>query len=618
MISSELLQKYDWKKAIAQLAIPDCSSALVLFNQLLRDALNEANQEAEEVYRFFARLFSLHWHLGLPPDLQLKPLMEFSNNRSFIPEDLTSEELAVLQEIAPTVEFPHLRARFYHIIWQRTKDYKAALNAASSYFQVAQLTESNDNWVDFVEAIWLASLLAKSLRKSGEDLLQEICQYIEKTIAKWEGLEKGYGVLKLIEILMVCPDPDFKKLAAISSGIAANTDSNKAVERGYWELAATCHQKCGNMEESRNCNVRAAKTYEDMAKTYASGLNPSYMAACCELEKAIVAFRRIEGCSKHARELVDVLVKYEQLTSPEMKHFEYSCDVSEVVDKVRSTIRNMPLDKAVRVLCFDSACRIPSRSRLLAEAERLVKDFPILHLFGAKLVDAYGRVVAKRPGAINKDERGWELLLDAQSKQSWALDAQFRVNCFIIPAVQEIILTNVITEDSFIELVKHNPFIPSGHEPLFAKGLYYGFSYRFVEAAHILTPQLENSIRYVLAQQGITVIKHNNMGIQDVFTLDVLLREDRFTGKLKELFGEDVIFELESLLVSPFGYNYRNKIAHGLTSYIEAMSYPAVLIWWHVMRFCLMPMINVQSAEYEESIEESCAENVNEISEEYT
>ena len=44
-------------------------------------------------------------------------------------------------------------------------------------------------------------------------------------------------------------------------------------------------------------------------------------------------------------------------------------------------------------------------------------------------------------------------------------------------------------------LVRHNPFIPPGHEGVFLQGLYYGLAGDFMIAGHLLASQIENSIR---------------------------------------------------------------------------------------------------------------------------
>ena len=51
--------------------------------------------------------------------------------------------------------------------------------------------------------------------------------------------------------------------------------------------------------------------------------------------------------------------------------------------------------------------------------------------------------------------------------------------------------------------VFNNPAVPPGRERLLARGLLAGFRQDWVVALHILIPQFENSLRYVVTQHGI-------------------------------------------------------------------------------------------------------------------
>jgi hypothetical protein len=82
----------------------------------------------------------------------------------------------------------------------------------------------------------------------------------------------------------------------------------------------------------------------------------------------------------------------------------------------------------------------------------------------------------------------------------------------------------------------------------------------FLVSTHLLIPQLENSIRYILSNQGEIVSNLGDDRTQDEKNLNSIL----FSPKLIEILGEDITFDLQGLLVERFGSNIRNDTAHGL------------------------------------------------------
>src|SRR5207253_8393936 len=119
-----------------------------------------------------------------------------------------------------------------------------------------------------------------------------------------------------------------------------------------------------------------------------------------------------------------------------------------------------------------------------------------------------------------------------------------------------------IRMDDLEQIVVDSPFIPSGREFFFAKGLYAGLMGDYVVAAHLLIPQIENSIRHVLALHGAITSGFSRQDIQNHYDLNRVLTDAGLEEKLTKIFGEDLVFELKGLLVQHFGANLRNEIAH--------------------------------------------------------
>jgi len=161
---------------------------------------------------------------------------------------------------------------------------------------------------------------------------------------------------------------------------------------------------------------------------------------------------------------------------------------------------------------------------------------------------------------------------------------------FIEPARKQIILEHLtqkledkkIKETDLLPLVANNPFVPPGREKLFIKGLYSGLIGDFVTSTHILIPQIENSIRYILWQKQSVITSKLEKGIQHEYDLNKML----YLPEISSIFDDNTIFDLRGLLVEDVGSNLRNRMAHGLINDNDFSSPMFSYLWWVTLRLC--------------------------------
>jgi Domain of unknown function (DUF4209) len=111
-------------------------------------------------------------------------------------------------------------------------------------------------------------------------------------------------------------------------------------------------------------------------------------------------------------------------------------------------------------------------------------------------------------------------------------------------------------------------------------------------ATHLLIPQVEHSIRVLLANAGVITSSLATGGIQNEYNLNQTLVDEKFAGPLTKILGEDLVFDLRGLLIEHGGSNLRNRVAHGLLDDGEFDSAVAVYLWWLVLRLCCLPIIS--------------------------
>jgi len=138
---------------------------------------------------------------------------------------------------------------------------------------------------------------------------------------------------------------------------------------------------------------------------------------------------------------------------------------------------------------------------LKKEAIEVSQSSPLSSLFGTTRVDAEGKVIFRSPGG-NLDGNDDEQALRHTICRNQGPYRQTMIAGQFEPVRRHIASTYALEERHFIPIVAHSPFVPPENEYIFALGFARMMQGDIVSAAHLLLPQLENSLRYVLKQVG--------------------------------------------------------------------------------------------------------------------
>jgi hypothetical protein len=122
-----------------------------------------------------------------------------------------------------------------------------------------------------------------------------------------------------------------------------------------------------------------------------------------------------------------------------------------------------------------------------------------------------------------------------------------------------------------------------------ARALLAGLRGDWLTAAHLIPPQIENMLRFILARQGKLTSSLDSEGIEAEYPLGKLLCE---IPDIEATLGEDLVFDLRGVLVEKAGANLRNRMAHGLMSSAAFYDSTAVFLWWLLLKLCCLPILN--------------------------
>jgi len=594
-ITADDVRAYDWQSPIAAASDKLCSLYSSAYADLSRKLKEQGDERGDRVFWFLSVVCSFH------PNYDKKgnpygPFWTEGNKRALMAEDLVSEDLDVLAAILPDAHDPELRARIADVLWECRKDHRSAQIAIEAYLETGEVTAPEDIWAPFGERLERALQLAAKIG-FGNDKHREIVAIVEDLIVKFQpDLKAGLSCARLMRLLIVHRAGDPGKYAAISESLAQSYRDlgDFRFARRYYELGALWQRKAKEPDKANNLLLAAAETRVSEADAYVTGEHKNYSAAAQCLSEAVRSMRDAGGSKERIDDLHRKLTELQKLSLVEFQ--TSSIDMEAIPDFTEGrkaaiqasveSVSGLPFDKAVFHLAsmFDPV----DPSELRKKTENLIAEYPLPYLFGSIAVSSSGKQTATAPSvAVGPDDEKEKAMQKEMLEQARVIHWPLLVDFYIEPTRIQIVKEHGIRLSDLSFLVSHNPFIPQGHEGLFARGIQAGFEGDWAVSMHLLIPQIENSIRWVLERNGEIVSTLEQDGTQKERDLGWLLTCD----KMKEIFGERLTFSLRGLLIEKFGHNFRNIVAHGLVDEGGFFSHVSVHIWWLAIRLCAAPLI---------------------------
>lgn len=568
-----------WCDVITECIEKECEAYYSKFYAKAKEAGEAKNEKVQEIYTLLGAICSFHFK---PENKEpFGPMLVMNTGRSAIVDDIIDDYIQVLLELLPHVEDPEMRARIADIIWLRKRDYKAAEVAIEAYLESASVLENPESWVAGFERIHRAFRLSVCLGKQ-TSYWKKVISHIESILDKYDGKDSLYLSARLMELLLELQQGDSQKYSTLSEKIAIHAEQTGDYHRAktYWEIKARWDALSGSKENETEAKICVAETYVKNAEQANSS-----MVASTWMGKAIEEYRRIGGQKTRIDELHRRMIEIQKGVSNEMKAISHEIDISEMVERYRSHISGRKLHDALFEFCVMASP--PNVERLGKRVDELVKNYPLQYLINKDIVNEKGKVIGKRPSMMTDDPEEVAKAKIAEMYSQAQFERSLIVQGLIEPVRHQINIEHRVQIRDFISIVQSSPFVPQGRELIFAKGLYAGVIEEYLDAIHLLMPQVENSIRHILEQKGVTVSKFNDEGIQDEKSQNELL----YCDKVEEIFGQDLSFDLRGLLVERTGANLRNRVAHGLISLNGFYSIEVSYFWWLTLRLCCLPLI---------------------------
>lgn len=260
-----------------------------------------------------------------------------------------------------------------------------------------------------------------------------------------------------------------------------------------------------------------------------------------------------------------------------------SIDITNTIKKAEDEMTGKDKYTALWNLCVGSIYTYDDIRNVTLD---IIKKYPVNVRGATTILGDDGRVVARRKG-ISLDE------LDSKSTKK-SLN-QLIINHFRIMSSHDVVANilprlncfnreHQITEKELYYLCYYSNAVPPGRAELWAKGLLFGFNEDFITATHLLSPQIENMVRFELQNKGVKTTTLDNDGVESEIGLSNLLKHEQVSKAIDEV----LVFNFKSLMTNPHGANLRNMVAHGLLEDKPANSCDMTYFWWFCLRLVLV------------------------------
>jgi hypothetical protein len=341
----------------------------------------------------------------------------------------------------------------------------------------------------------------------------------------------------------------------------------------------------GEGDKERETLKHMVGTYVKNAEDDINNNPPDYMNACGHIEDAIQEYRKIGNEKKLIEDLHQLLLEYQPKSLSQMCSIPLEISIPEKqINEAKEFVRGKTLQDSIFALA--SITHSPEVSKLKEDVEKISTQYPLIHLICTKVVNENGKQICSGRSMLSSDPDERDEATKNNMFEHAKIFHHITYQGIIEPARQQIIQDHdIVTTQDFLPLVLNNLFIPKGRELIYASGLFAGLNGDFLTSTHLLVPQLENSIRYILTSNGIIASSLDQNGTQNEYGLNITL----IMRELNDIMPEDVVFDLRGLLIERYGSNLRNRMAHGLIDYNDfKFSFEIRYLWWLTLRLCYL------------------------------
>lgn len=603
-----------WKEILDGVADKGYAST----SQALREASIEACDEGNPARGKVLQVLSDACSMMLSPEKRndpFDPIWVGGGTRSIVADDFTESEIRFFNEIIESIDRPLLKGRLADLVWVRNKSLgvKNALDAIDSY---RQLPLDVDTWFIDGERCWQRAIdVSRMIGATAGERLDEIEASIIKALNQATAEDKFLSY-RLAHTLMSngLGESEATTVAEKLESLAGEFDAAGDFHASgrFYNAAAKWFSRSEDEDKSIDMTVEEAEAFVKEATDRLSSDSPSHGVAAGFVEDAIQVYRTVprihrdrHDVEQRVRELRLRLSDYGNRALDEMATVSLPpIDVRDSIKQVRDAVSGKAVEEAIAT--FANLHQISAKKLREAAIESL-SGSSIRALIPKVVTTSDGRVSIRTPGISGttpSDQDELEIRAEMNRFHYGPL-VSVAVQALILPALNVLTIEHRLREIDFIELARRSPIVPVGREVLFGKALAHGFNLDFATSLHLLTPQIENMVRFHLKVARVSTTHLDQDGIETENGLSTLVDLPQTTA----IFGEDLTYEIKALFCDQLGPNLRNNVAHGLLDDQQAHSIDAIYAWWLALKLVFNTFWNSLNVDTESDQQEQTTED---------
>jgi hypothetical protein len=568
------------KEAINDYEVKKYPSLSVSFREKRKLSKTTKNNELESLLTLLLTVFSFHY-LQRDKKLPFGPTKELPDgSRVMMLEKLKDEDLDNLEKILSLTENPEFNARICDILWIRKKDYAHAKRAVNSYLNCL---EKNEEFMEItrIECLRRAMQIALQIkdREQVDKIKIKIYDLFEKSRKTCFNLQTDYLPYNLIQIIVENKLADNweeigDKLVETAEGFPISPGCD--APRAYYDLAAKCFYYAKQFDKEKDAKLLIAQHFEQEAQCFNAHESPDGFNIAYRIQKAINAYRKVEGQAEKVEQLIIELKEANKMTINQTKCITGEIKIDNILKNVEDNLKNKQGKDLITSFIL---LHKPSSYQEVKElVENINTKYPLQSLMGETTIVPEGNISIKSPGMINdsKERIEQDIIKQYNLTQGFIATVAFRRGISII-------LNSKCTWKGVVkELVKKSKFVPKEREDIYIRALLAGINGDHTLFLHLIIPQLENSVRHIFGLNKIKTTSVQQTGVQRERDLNQLLEDEN----AEKIFGKDLLWEMKALLIEQNGPNMRNRLCHGLMTENEIYSGYTVFLLWLVL-YCL-------------------------------
>ena len=592
VVSEEAIQRADINALLSDMNSVDCHD----INKAFRLRVDGDSPDVASSLNLMIALTSYHCDPAHPTE-PFKPMFQIEDRRGLIPSDMLEEQVDVLANVASSIRNAGLRGRIADVVWfiqrHRTDSAELAVNSYCDCIDQVRSGQATFAFDDHSAWGWHAKELAvrsarislatqwklgasARLKTLVADLVSEACENARHNdFVRMVGVDIAYGFTSPADLAV------WTENLATRQEIAESTETRQSL----WKSAARCHRANRDNDNHNRCMIEVAKCVEERANQADSA-----MVAANFLQEAIQILRNLpKGMTREYRDrLMFRLQEIRPKISDEMGVFSTEVDLTDLVQHAVTSVRGHSWPNVFLALILTDLP--PEPDELCQEARQHASEFPLQGHMPIAIHDHQGRVVFRSrgmAGATEADGEHLRYLMATNRSHARRVAVAGQIN----PIRRVIAEEHLIAHDIVVEMLSGSPFIPPGHEHIFARAIVYFLAGADMEAASLLVPQLENSLRHLLSLKGIDTTTSDEHGVQTEASLSALLNpKNPWRSELEAILLPSNVLEIDLLYNFAGGPSLRNALAHGKIPSGAFWGHNVLYSNWLIIRLAALPL----------------------------